>query len=90
MGVNLISTWRTSEMKVKDFKEWLNNFDDDVIVEVLIQDEADTYQAYGACVSEEFNDTDDHYDYVDFNGNQFVKPEDSFYGKKILKLGISN
>lgn len=77
-------------MNVKEFKEWLNQFDDDVIVEVGIQQEADPYQSYGQVIFKEF--TGDFYedcDYTDFRGNPYVKESYPYYNTCILQLGGS-
>lgn len=78
-------------MNIKEFKEWLNQFDDDVIVEVLVQDEPSGYESYGACYGSEFTgDELEDYEYVDFTGNRLINPEHSYFNKKILTLGMSS
>jgi len=78
-------------MKVKEFKKWLDQFDEDTIVEVLIQEKAPEYSPYGQCIHSEFVGAEcEDYDYVDFAGNRFVKPESPHFGKKILVLGASD
>ncbi len=77
-------------MNVLQFKEWLNQFDDDVIVEVLVQEEPDTYQAYGACGGNEFTGGEfEDYDYVDFAKNKYLCSAHPCFNKKILTLGVS-
>ncbi len=75
-------------MNIKEFKEWLNQFDDDVIVKVLVQKEAPMYESYGEAVQTEFTGEkwEDH-DHVDFRGNRFTKPHEPHYNKKYLILG---
>jgi len=69
-------------MKLKDFKEWLNQFPDDTIVEVSV--EQGGYERYS---SFEAFDPDDHSFYCDYIGNHIVKPESSLYNKRFLQLG---
>ncbi len=65
-------------MKLKDFKTWLNQFDDDAIVKVGLA-ETDT------CV--EFSPYNwECYDYTDLTGNPFVKKGDPRENTKTLEL----
>lgn len=78
-------------MNLLQFKEWLDQFDDDVIVEVLVQEEPRLYESYGACYGSEFiGDEFEDYDYVDFTGNRLINPEHPYFNKKILTLGRSS
>lgn len=72
-------------MNIKDFKEWLNNFPDDTIIEVVQA----TWGGYGGgdILVTEFEADDHCFEYTDFVNNQFVKPEDEFLNKKYLLLG---
>ena len=79
---------------VKEFKEWLDRFPDDTIVEFGIQQPADLWEAYGSVVFEspklQDNDYGDGWEFVDFRDNQFVRPEDDHFGKMYLKIGESS
>lgn len=75
-------------MNVKEFKQWLEQFDDDVIVEVGVQEESPLYAPYGRVDFVEFTgDEFADYDYTDFRGNKFITQESTLFNKKILQLG---
>jgi len=72
---------------VKQFKEWLNQFPDDTIVEVPI------------CIknsikmkSIEFSEKTSGcgWEFLDFRNNQFTKPDEEHYNKTYLQLGESH
>ena len=69
-------------MKLKDFKEWLNQFPDDTIVEV--SEEQRGYERYS---SFKVFDPDDHSFYCDYTDNPIAGPDSSLYNKRILQLG---
>ena len=69
-------------MNLKDFKEWLNQFPDDTIVEV--SEEQGGYERYS---SFKVFDPDDHSNYLDLTGNPHVKPDSELYNKRFLQLG---
>jgi hypothetical protein len=79
---------------IKEFKEWLNRFPDDTIIEVGMQGRAGNYEAYGAVNFEtlklEDNDYGDGWEFTDFRTNQFVKKDAPYFGKCYLKLGESS
>lgn len=79
---------------VKEFKEWLNRFPDDAIVEVGIQQKAPAWESCGAVNFEEFTLTDSDYgsgwEFVDLRNNQFVKEDSPSFGKCYLRLGESD
>ena len=76
---------------IKEFKEWLNRFPDDTIVEVGIQQRSDNYDAYGDVHFEspklEDNDCGTGWEFIDFRNNKFVKEDAPYFGKCYLKLG---
>ena len=75
-------------MIVSEFIEWLKTQDQGAIVEVIVQGEPDTYQSYGSCETESLDiENDDHIEYTDFRGNQFVKDDSQHFNKRYLKLG---
>jgi hypothetical protein len=75
-------------MNRKKFQEWLEQFPEETIIEVQIQQEAHPYQSYGSCIATEFKDNDlEMFEFVDFTNNQFVKINEPYFGKKILTLG---
>ena len=69
-------------MKLKDFKEWLNQFPDDTIVQV--PEEQGGYERYS---SFKVFDPDDHSLYADYINNPMVRPDNFLYNKRILQLG---
>lgn len=69
-------------MKLKDFKEWLNQFPDDTIVEV--PEEQGGYERYS---SFKVFDPDDHSYYRDYINRPTVRPDSYLYNKRILQLG---
>lgn len=74
-------------MNLKDFKEWLNQFPDDTIVEVSVE-----YMGLNSYYSEfqtfDQNNTD-HYSFIDLVGNPYVEPDDPNYNKRFLQLGYN-
>lgn len=76
---------------VKRFKEWLNRFPDDTIINVIKQEPASMYQSYGECVFEDIklvnSDIGDGWEFIDFTNNQFVKEGDMRHGMRYLRLG---
>lgn len=79
---------------IKQFKEWLNKFPEETIINVAIQRESRGYESYGAV---DFEDPDlkdpdlENYgkgwEFVDYRKNRFVKKESEAYGKCYLFLG---
>ena len=76
---------------IKEFKEWLNRFPEDTIIEVGIQGRAGNYEAYGAVnfdtLKLEDSDCGPGWEFSDFRNNQFVKEDAPYFGKCYLKLG---
>lgn len=70
-------------MKLKDFKEWLNQFPDDTIVKVSVSQRIN-YATY--CSFEQFN-PDEYHDFHSTVGNPRIKPDDHRFNKSILHLG---
>lgn len=70
-------------MKLKDFREYLAQFPEDTIVEVVEVD----YGGYGGGVGrvEEFGP--DSGSFTDLTNNPHVKPTDPYFNKKYLRLG---
>ncbi len=78
---------------VVQFRKWLEQFPDDTEVFVAMQNEPTAYQSYGSVRFDEPElkpgETGHGWDFTDFAGNQFAKPTDWFFGKKILNIGES-
>lgn len=73
-------------MNVKEFKEWISQFPDDTIVEVIEAFDCG-YNGTGVTVKEFAGAEFEDYEYTDFTGNQFVTPDRSCYNKRYIKLG---
>ena len=75
-------------MKVHEFIKMLQEFEDqDADVFVIEHYCGTSYYDQGGNVKEVKFNKDDHFEYVDFRGNQFVKPEDSYFNARTLLLG---
>jgi hypothetical protein len=75
-------------MKRKEFQQWLDQFPEDTIIEVIVQDDPETFQSYGACYATVFEAAElDHFEFIDFNVDQFMAPTESYYKKRFLLLG---
>ena len=72
-------------MNLKDFKEWLNQFPDDTIVETLDVNWGYTNAVVTFTPFDQNND--DHYTFTDLNGNPHVTQENPNYNKRFLGLG---
>jgi len=70
---------------VKEFKEWLNQFDDDTIITIHGNEEFKLRSkediAFGRC---------DEFDLTDFRDNQFTKEDCWWFGKQVLNIGDEN
>ena len=79
---------------IKDFKKWLDNFPEETIVEVGIQQSSTNWESYGSIkfVSPKIERTDmyDGWEFIDFRNNQFVKEYEEHFGKCFLRLGESS
>lgn len=75
-------------MNRKQFQEWLNQFPEETIIEVGVQQEPKAYQSYGDVQFEKSRDGEyEHYTLIDFRNNPFVNEEHRHYGKVFLQLG---
>ena len=76
---------------IKEFKDWLNRFPEDTIIELGIQQPAVNYESHGEVkfISPKLEDNDygDGWNFIDFRNNQFVKEDSPDYGKCYLQLG---
>lgn len=81
-------------MTVNEFIEWLKTMPQDAQVNVLCHDSYSDYCTQGGTCSEipfiEEGDKNGNecFSFVDFSGNQFVKPDAPYYGKKFLTIGM--
>lgn len=76
---------------IKEFKEWLNRFPDDTIIEVGIQQMSSNFESYGAINFEspklDGGDCGHGWEFIDFRNNRFVKEDEPHFGKCYLRLG---
>lgn len=78
-------------MTVRQMIEWMSTFEDqDAIVEVVCHFEGgDYYYQGGNAETEEFN-PEQHVEYTDMRGNQFVNESAPYYNRRSVVLGIVN
>lgn len=83
----------TKETTLKEFKEWLNRFPEDTIVEVAVQQRGGQFESFGPIEFQSLDltgsDIGEGWDFLDFRNNQFVKEGDESFGKTFLRLGES-
>ena len=78
---------KSSEVTVADLIEILKTQDQGAVVQVLVHTEGTGYYDQGgSCSPEEFN-KEDHIEYTDFRGNEYVKPNALYFNKRYLLLG---
>jgi len=76
-------------MTVSKFIEWLKTQDQDAIVVCLTHDtNGSYYEQGGTCSHDEF--TEEHSEYTDFRGNEFVKSTAPYYNKRYLLIGLES
>lgn len=80
-------------MNRKQFQEWLEQFPEETIIEVGVQNSPPDYCPYGAVYFQEFVGGEiepytDDYEVLDFRDNQFVKESNKHFGKVYLQLGV--
>ena len=70
-----------------EFQRWLDQFPEDTEIEVMMQEPEESWYA-ASMISRVFDENnEDHFNYVDFTGNQYVKEGDDYYNKRLLTLG---
>jgi hypothetical protein len=78
---------------IKEFKEWLNRFPEETIIEIGFQQRAGNYESYGAVEFNEMkledSDCGDGWEFTDFRNNKFVDEDAAHYGKCYLTIGES-
>jgi len=82
----------TKEVTLKQFKEWLNRFPDDTIVQVTVQQQAGPWEAYGPIEFkspelEPVHDAGLGWEFIDLTENKFVKPTSPHHNKRYLTIG---
>lgn len=78
-------------MNRKQFQEWLDQFPEETIIEVGVQQSPPSYCPYGDIQFEVFEDclSKDHFEYTDLDKFKSISEEHFYYGKKVLQLGSS-
>lgn len=87
-------------MNRKEFQEWLNQFDEDTVIEIVYHTNGHGYYDQGGNATTTNFDPDmgedclyspwclnGHFEYTDFTHNHFVKEGHPYYGKKNLLIG---
>lgn len=69
------------------FQQWLEQFPEDAIVEVLVQEQPIGYEAWGEAEFQAFSGQGGHFEVLDFRDNKLVKPDAPYYGRVYLRLG---
>jgi len=78
-------------MKVKELIEWLKAFEDqDADVLIVEHKSGRGHYEQGGTASEQAFDPDQHAEYTDMRGNQFVTPGASYENKRTILLGGIN
>lgn len=72
----------------KEFQQWLDQFPEDTIIEVGVQNAPLMYCPYGSVsvvnfVGKEYED----FEYTDLTDNKLVEPSQPYYKKRYLLLG---
>ena len=78
-------------MTVRQMIEWMSTFEDqDAIVEIVCHSEGRCYYTQGGNADAmEFN-PEQHVEYTDLRGNQFVRESDPRYNRRSVLFGIMN
>lgn len=76
-------------MTVRQFREWMETFEDqDAIVEVVVHtSDGGYYMQGGSATTEEF-DPEQHVEYTDWRGNQFVREDAPYYNRRQVVFGV--
>lgn len=79
-----------------EFQKWLDQFDEDTVIEIVYHTDGHGYYDQGGNATTEVFKPDydyiewcknGHFEYTDFTNNQFVRPHEPHFGKKILIIG---
>lgn len=78
-------------MTVRQMIEWMSTFEDqDAIVEVVVHSSGRGYYDQGGNVDTVEFDPEEHVEYTDFRGNQFVSEFEPHYNRRSVVFGIVN
>ena len=70
-------------------QQWLEQFPEDTVIEVGVQERPEPYQSFGAVIFVEFVGDYGQHELIDFRNNSSVKEGHQYYGKVYLQLGSS-
>lgn len=88
-----------------EFQQWLDQFDEQTVIECVIHTSGTGYYDQGGNATvEEFKPDEqdrlygsfspwcinDHFEYSDLRGNQFVKEGHPYFGRQLLRIGAYN
>jgi hypothetical protein len=60
-------------MNRKELQLWLEQFPEETIIEVMVQETASGYESYGPCFATEFSSVEfEHYEYESYTGKGFL------------------
>ena len=85
-----------------EYQKWLDQFPEDTVIECLVaKEERGHWYSYTTVYNEPFDGTVEYdwmessgdmygkmFEYKDWGRNRFVKPDDSYYNKKVLQIGM--
>lgn len=80
---------------IKDLKKFLEQFPEDTLVEFAFQKDSPRWESFGKVEfespvlekEEEWSTSGPGWEFLDFRGNQFIKPDSDSFGKTFLLLG---
>ena len=76
---------------LKEFKKWLEQFPEDTIVRVAVQQGPSALESHGPVKFEDFQipteEWGDGFEFSDFRNNRFTSPNSPWFGKCLLELG---
>lgn len=76
-----------TETTVRELKIWLEQFDEDTIVEVLEKETLSQWGGDSVVVKSLDLKAYGNWDFTDFTDNEHVKEDAPYFGKKFLTLG---
>lgn len=85
-----------------EYQKWLDQFPEDTEIEILMAEERSghwesvtdvSYESFDGTVEYDWMESSGDmygkmFEYKDWGRNQFVKPDDSYYNKKVLQIGM--
>jgi len=77
-------------MKVRDLIELLAKQDQEAEVYVIEHRAGTGYYDQGGSITEVLFDENEHLEYTDFRGNQFVTPDKAYFNARHILLGATD